>query len=273
MGRFGGAELSYASDLDVLSSTTATTDGRLRRRRAGGRGAAAVREGQHARRPHLPARRRPAARGQAGPAGPQPRRATAPTTSAGPRRGSARRWCGPGPWPATPDVGRAVHGARRPSSCGTRPFTDDDEREIRRMKARVERERIPPGEDPQFHLKLGPGLAVRRRVDGAAAAAAATACARRARSTRSHALVARRRARRRRRRRARRGLPVLRADPEPLVPGQGRARRLAADRSRAAGQAGAQPRHDRRRPTRRATAGSPAGPAPSSSACSTERSR
>jgi glutamate-ammonia-ligase adenylyltransferase len=25
------------------------------------------------------------------------------------------------------------------------------------MKARVERERIPPGEDPQFHLKLGRG--------------------------------------------------------------------------------------------------------------------
>jgi glutamate-ammonia-ligase adenylyltransferase len=30
-------------------------------------------------------------------------------------------------------------------------------REVRRMKARVERERIPPGEDPQFHLKLGRG--------------------------------------------------------------------------------------------------------------------
>ena len=25
------------------------------------------------------------------------------------------------------------------------------------MKARIERERIPAGEDPQFHLKLGPG--------------------------------------------------------------------------------------------------------------------
>ena len=25
------------------------------------------------------------------------------------------------------------------------------------MKARIERERIPPDEDPQFHLKLGPG--------------------------------------------------------------------------------------------------------------------
>ncbi len=38
-----------------------------------------------------------------------------------------------------------------------RPMTEDDVREIRRMKARIERERIPPGEDPQFHLKLGRG--------------------------------------------------------------------------------------------------------------------
>jgi [glutamine synthetase] adenylyltransferase / [glutamine synthetase]-adenylyl-L-tyrosine phosphorylase len=38
-----------------------------------------------------------------------------------------------------------------------RPFSADDEREVRRMKARIERERIPPGEDPEFHLKLGRG--------------------------------------------------------------------------------------------------------------------
>jgi glutamate-ammonia-ligase adenylyltransferase len=36
-------------------------------------------------------------------------------------------------------------------------LSSDDEREIRRMKARIERERIPAGEDPQFHLKLGRG--------------------------------------------------------------------------------------------------------------------
>jgi glutamate-ammonia-ligase adenylyltransferase len=38
-----------------------------------------------------------------------------------------------------------------------RPFTADDEREVRRLKARIERERIPAGEDPEFHLKLGRG--------------------------------------------------------------------------------------------------------------------
>jgi glutamate-ammonia-ligase adenylyltransferase len=32
-----------------------------------------------------------------------------------------------------------------------------DEREIRRLKARIESERIPVGEDPEFHLKLGRG--------------------------------------------------------------------------------------------------------------------
>lgn len=37
------------------------------------------------------------------------------------------------------------------------PFPPERSREVRRMKARIERERIPPGEDPQFHLKLGRG--------------------------------------------------------------------------------------------------------------------
>jgi len=38
-----------------------------------------------------------------------------------------------------------------------RPLTDDEVADIRRMKARIERERIPAREDPQFHLKLGRG--------------------------------------------------------------------------------------------------------------------
>jgi [glutamine synthetase] adenylyltransferase / [glutamine synthetase]-adenylyl-L-tyrosine phosphorylase len=37
------------------------------------------------------------------------------------------------------------------------PFDEHWPREIRRMKARIERERIPPGEDARFHLKLGRG--------------------------------------------------------------------------------------------------------------------
>lgn len=37
------------------------------------------------------------------------------------------------------------------------PLPEDAVREVRRMKARIERERIPPNEDPNFHLKLGRG--------------------------------------------------------------------------------------------------------------------
>lgn len=37
------------------------------------------------------------------------------------------------------------------------PLAEEDVLEIRRMKARIERERIAPGEDPEFHLKLGRG--------------------------------------------------------------------------------------------------------------------
>jgi [glutamine synthetase] adenylyltransferase / [glutamine synthetase]-adenylyl-L-tyrosine phosphorylase len=36
-------------------------------------------------------------------------------------------------------------------------LSPEEAREIRRMKARIERERIPAGEDPTFHLKLGRG--------------------------------------------------------------------------------------------------------------------
>jgi len=37
------------------------------------------------------------------------------------------------------------------------PWPDEFSHEIRRVKVRVEKERIPPGEDPQFHLKLAKG--------------------------------------------------------------------------------------------------------------------
>jgi len=38
-----------------------------------------------------------------------------------------------------------------------RPLSEEELRELRRTKARVERERIPSGEDPEYHLKLGRG--------------------------------------------------------------------------------------------------------------------
>jgi glutamate-ammonia-ligase adenylyltransferase len=39
----------------------------------------------------------------------------------------------------------------------SRPFGEEEAREVRRMKVRIERERLGPGEDPEFHLKLGRG--------------------------------------------------------------------------------------------------------------------
>jgi glutamate-ammonia-ligase adenylyltransferase len=38
-----------------------------------------------------------------------------------------------------------------------RPLTPDDEREVRRMKVRIEQERLGPTDDPDLHLKLGRG--------------------------------------------------------------------------------------------------------------------
>ena len=62
---------------------------------------------------------------------------------------------------ARPVAGDPALGARflevLDAAVWDRPFGAEDEREVRRMKARIERERIPPGEDPEFHLKLGRG--------------------------------------------------------------------------------------------------------------------
>ena len=158
--------------------------------------------------------------------------------------------------------------ARSPSEfVYGRPMTEDDVREIRRMKARIERERIPPGEDPQFHLKLGPRLAVGRRVHRAAAPArprrrASRASGYRARSTRWPACAHGGLARRRGRRRARGVVPVLRAGAERSLPADRPAVRRASRRprraraSRAAARLRAPPnitlRDDYRRVTRRA---------------------
>ena len=55
-----------------------------------------------------------------------------------------------------PDLGRRFMDLVDEQVWGV-AFGEEQAREIRRMKARVERERIPAGEDPQFHLKLGRG--------------------------------------------------------------------------------------------------------------------
>jgi glutamate-ammonia-ligase adenylyltransferase len=55
-----------------------------------------------------------------------------------------------------PELGRELV-ARLHAAAVDRPLTNDDEREVRRMKVRIERERLTPADDPEFHLKLGRG--------------------------------------------------------------------------------------------------------------------
>ena len=156
LGRLGGCELSYASDIDVCSCTTATTRRRLRRGRAPRDAARAAIGETHRRRRDVPRRRAAAAGGQPGPAGPFARRLPHVLRAVGPDVGV------PGAHQGARRRRRCRASARASSSSRTRSCTATrcprtGAREIRRMKARIERERIPPGEDPQFHLKLGRG--------------------------------------------------------------------------------------------------------------------
>jgi len=57
------------------------------------------------------------------------------------------------------DLGRRLVDRIR-TAVWDRPLSPAEEREVRRMKVRIERERIAPSEDPEFHLKLGRGSLV-----------------------------------------------------------------------------------------------------------------
>jgi glutamate-ammonia-ligase adenylyltransferase len=153
MGRFGGAELSYASDLDVIFVYEGSTAAEFAEAEAMatdmmrfvGAGTPRIYE--------MDANLRP--EGKQGPL----------ARSVEGYRKYFERWAQP--WErlamtrARPVAGDLDLGCRLIDEL--RPLvwrdglSDDDRREIRRIKARVERERIPPNEDPQFHLKLGRG--------------------------------------------------------------------------------------------------------------------
>jgi glutamate-ammonia-ligase adenylyltransferase len=155
MGRFGGAELSYASDLDVLFVYDGedADDFRAAEQVAtqlmdeiGG----ITPEGQTFR---IDANLRP--EGKKGP--------LARSLSA--YRAYYERWAQTWEFQALlkarPVAGDAAVSERFAALIEPfvyrDPFTEDAVREVRRMKARIERERIPPNEDPSFHLKLGRG--------------------------------------------------------------------------------------------------------------------
>ncbi len=155
MGRLGGRELSYASDVDVLfvyegqsasdfEAAEATATKLLREI------GATTAEGQTF---DIDARLRP--EGSRGPL----------ARSLGGYRQYYERWARPWELQALLRA-RALAGDAAVGAAFVEliepfvyrdPLPQDDAREIRRIKARVERERIPAGEDPEFHLKLGKG--------------------------------------------------------------------------------------------------------------------
>ena len=155
LGRFGGADLGYASDLDVVfvhDGTGASTHDDAERVASG------VRKVVNGTTPAgrvwaLDADLRPEGR-----QGPLSRSLDAWTSylerwaETWERQAYLRaRWVA-----GDPDLGRRLV-ERIDAAVHDRPFTEQQARDIRRMKARIERERMPPGEDPEFHLKLGKG--------------------------------------------------------------------------------------------------------------------
>ena len=153
MGRLGGAEMSYASDLDVL---LVYDDGRRRGRAK-----------------RWPNRCCTSCTARARPSGWPPS-----TSGCGPRAAKddwhatshgyaayfdrwAETWERQALVRARVVAGDSALGERFMALAGEfvwgRPLTEDEVAAIRRMKARIERERISSREDPQFHLKLGRG--------------------------------------------------------------------------------------------------------------------
>ena len=172
MGRFGGAEMSYASDLDVLLVYD-------------GVGAEAGEEGAESlvrfMRGPSPAQRVAALDLGLRPEGGQGRLARDLHGYAAYFERWAETWERHALVRARVVAGSRDLGERFMAVAGEfvwdRPFTEVDVAAIRRMKARIERERISPREDPQFHLKLGRGslsdiewtvqlLQLRHRVPG-----------------------------------------------------------------------------------------------------------
>jgi glutamate-ammonia-ligase adenylyltransferase len=153
LGRLGGAELSYTSDLDVIFMYDGSTPDDFA---AAERIATSLLSSIGGNRPHIydvDADLRP--EGKDGPL----------ARSLDGYREYFERWAQP--WERLAMIrARAVVGDRgvverflqvRDEFVWGTPLSDNDRREIRRIKARVENERIPANEDPQYHLKLGRG--------------------------------------------------------------------------------------------------------------------
>ena len=130
---------------------------RGQRRRARSRRGAAPAARRARARPAAGRRRRPAPGGPAGSAGAQPRRVRAVLRATGRRSGRRRRCCGPGSSPATPSLGERFLALADRVRYPAGGLSREQVTEIRRIKARVDNERLPRGADPATHAKLGRG--------------------------------------------------------------------------------------------------------------------
>jgi len=160
MGRFGGAELSYASDLDVLFVHDAgDVDPADKASVAGGE--ALAESFLHFVHGPNPAQRVVVLDLGLRPEGGQGRLARDLRGYATYFARWAQTWERQALLRARVVAGDRALGERflamAASFVWDRALTKADVADIRRMKARIERERIPVNEDPQFHLKLGRG--------------------------------------------------------------------------------------------------------------------
>jgi glutamate-ammonia-ligase adenylyltransferase len=155
LGRYGGAELSYASDLDVLFVYDGSTPAHQ---------AEADRIASNLRRflqGTTPAKRLWEIDTDLRPEGKDGLLARSLEGYVTYWEKWAAVWERQAMLRARPAAGDAAVGARFMELVDdfvwSKPLSTDDVREIRRIKARVETERIPARDDPQFHLKLGRG--------------------------------------------------------------------------------------------------------------------
>ena len=159
MGRYGGFELSYGSDADVLfvhdpgRGWTSTRRRRTPRPWPTSCGACCPCPDPTRRWRSTPTCARRGSRVRSCARWSR----TPPTTRSGPRSGRRRRCSGPTPSWGTSDLRRRFEALIDPLRFPEGGLSDDDVREVRRIKARVDKERLPRGADPKSHLKLGRG--------------------------------------------------------------------------------------------------------------------
>jgi glutamate-ammonia-ligase adenylyltransferase len=153
MGKWGGRELGYGSDLDLLYVVSSSDQAAAGLKLASELGAVLGEQTADGTAYQVDAGLRPEGR--------QGALARSLDAFRSYYRDRAQPWerlalIKARPVAGDPDLGEAflelAHQHAYPAQV-----SPEEVRSVRHIKARVERERVPPGEDPDFHLKLGPG--------------------------------------------------------------------------------------------------------------------